>query len=193
MNDLYKKIKNMNNFKIVAFSGSLRKDSFNKQILNITANKISSLGIDIKVLDLNAYNIPLYSQDIEDQGMPLKTQEFKKEIHAANAILIASPEYNGSYSGVLKNAIDWASRKLDPNEGMYAAFAKKPVGLLSASPGGLGGIRGIIHLKTLLLDLQAIVMPEYTTISEAHKMDEAKSSKLENFAINYVEFCKKLV
>ncbi|WP_039459353.1 NADPH-dependent FMN reductase [Candidatus Jidaibacter acanthamoebae] len=183
----------MGNLRIVAFAGSLRKESYNKKILEIIAEKVAGYDVEIKILDLNDYEIPLFNQDIEDEGMPLKTKEFKKEIHNANAILIASPEYNGSFSGVLKNVIDWVSRKLNPNESMYEAFAKKPVGLVAASPGGLGGIRGIIQLRGVMFDLKAAVMPEYASISEAYNIDETKIAKLEAFGGNYIEFCKKLI
>ncbi len=181
----------MEKLRIVAFAGSLRKESYNKKILEITAKKISSLDVGIKILDLNNYEMPIYNQDIEDKGMPLKTQEFKREIHSANAILISSPEYNGSFSGALKNAIDWASRKLDPNEATYEAFTNKGVGLISASPSGLGGIRGIMQLREVMTNLGSIVMPESVSIPSAFEISQDKISKLEAFAENYVNFCKR--
>jgi len=180
--------------KVVAFAGSLKKNSCNKFILNIIYNKIQVNNVDITMIDLARYDFPNFNQDVEDtSGMPPKVQEFKRAIHAANAIIIASPEYNGSFSGILKNAMDWASRKLDPSEGFTASFRGKPVGIVSASPGRLGGLRGLYHLRDLLINLGCIVMPEMLAIEEAQDINAEKEAKLEAFAMNFVHFGQKLI
>jgi NAD(P)H-dependent FMN reductase len=183
-----------NQLKIIAFAGSLRKDSYNKRILQIVTQKIASMNVNITILDLNDYDFPLFNQDLEaEPGMPLKVRNFKQAIHSANSIIIASPEYNGSITGVLKNAIDWASRKVDPKEETYEAFARKPVGIISASPGYYGGLRGVMHLRDVMMTLGSVVMPENISIPGAHEINDGKIFRLETFAENFINFAKKFL
>jgi chromate reductase len=139
--------------KILAFAGSLRKDSYNKALIR-TALEVAPKNAIIEVYDLEG--LPLFNQDLENQ-LPAKVIEFKAKIKDADALLIATPEYNYSVSGVLKNAIDWASRpRTDtPLEG-------KPVAIMSASVGKLGGARAQYHLRQtfVFLNMHPINRPE---------------------------------
>ena len=124
--------------KVLGFAGSLRQGSYNKALLRSAADLVSD-DMQLEIFDLEG--IPPFNQDIE-QNMPDKVKEFKTKIREADAILIATPEYNFSVPGVLKNAIDWASRPYGDNP-----FDGKPVAIMSASPGMLGGANAQFHLR----------------------------------------------
>jgi chromate reductase len=127
-----------NKLKILGFAGSLRAGSYNKALLRAAIDLLPE-DVTLEIFDL--IGIPAFNQDIE-MDMPTKVKEFKSKIRKADAILIATPEYNYSVPGVLKNAIDWASRPYGDN-----SFDGKPVALMSASPGMLGGVRAQYHLR----------------------------------------------
>jgi chromate reductase len=152
--------------KILGFAGSLRKGSYNKAILR-AAVELLPKDATLEIFDLEG--IPPFNQDLEKR-MPLKVREFKAKIKAADAILIASPEYNYSVSGVLKNAIDWASRPYGGN-----AFKGKPVAVMSASIGMLGGARAQYHLRQsfVFLDMYPVNKPEVMVTYAGDKVDNA--------------------
>lgn len=127
-----------NVIKILGFAGSLRRGSYNKAILR-EAKKSAPQGMEIEIFDLEG--IPPYNQDL-DNDMPARVKEFKSKIRKSDAILIATPEYNYSMPGVLKNAIDWASRPPGDN-----AFDGKPAAIMSASIGMIAGARAQYHLR----------------------------------------------
>jgi len=138
---------------ILAFSGSLRKGSYNKMLLR-TAVDLAPEEATIEVFDLE--EIPPFNQDFE-QSPPGRVKDFKAKIKAADAILIVTPEYNYSVPGVLKNAIDWCSRPVGDN-----SWEGKPVAIMSASTGMLGGARAQYHLRQIFvtLDMRPINKPE---------------------------------
>lgn len=150
---------------ILGFAGSLRKDSYNKALLRAAAELLPE-NARLEVFDLDG--IPLYNQDLE-KDMPVIVKEFKSRIRAADAILIATPEYNYSMPGVLKNAIDWASRPPGDN-----SFEGKPLALMSASTGMLGGARAQYHLRQVFvtLNMQAVNRPEVLVSFAPKKIDE---------------------
>lgn len=153
--------------KILAFAGSTRSGSLNKQLVKIAAAGAIAAGADVTYIDLRDYQMPLYDADLEEQeGMPENARRFKDLMLAHQGLLIASPEYNTSYSAVLKNAIDWASRPY-PGEGMLAAFNGKVAAIMSTSPGGSGGLRGLVNLRSLLSNINVLVLPEQKTIPNA--------------------------
>jgi len=130
--------------RVLGFAGSLRKDSYNKMLLN-AAVELKPDNVELETFDLEG--IPLFNQDQEEQP-PKRVKEFKEKIKAADAILIVTPEYNYSVPGVLKNAIDWASRPYGDN-----VFDEKPVAVMSSSEGMLGGARAQYHLRQTLISL----------------------------------------
>ena len=152
--------------KVLAFAGSLRKGSYNKALVR-AAVEVKPDSVDIEVFDLEG--IPPYNFDLEQQ-MPQKVVEFKDKIRAADALLIATPEYNFSVSGVLKNAIDWASR---PKEGN--PLEGKPVAIMSASTGRLGGARAQYHLRQsfVFLNMHPVNQPEVMLASAKDNVDAA--------------------
>src|SRR3990172_4966208 len=138
---------------ILGFAGSLRKGSYNKALLRAAAELVPKDTV-MEVFDLEG--IPPFNQDLE-QSVPIKVKEFKAKIKSADAILIATPEHNYSIPGVLKNAIDWASRPYGDN-----SFEGKPAAIMSASVGLLGGARAQYHLRQacVFLDMHPINRPE---------------------------------
>jgi len=134
---------------ILGFAGSLREDSYNKALLR-AAVALAPEGVQIEIFDLEG--IPPFNQDLEEKP-PGKVKEFKALIRAADALLIASPEYNYGAPGILKNAIDWASRPYGDN-----VFDGKPVALMSASPGMLGGARAQYQIRQTLVALNMFVL-----------------------------------
>ena len=139
--------------KILGFVGSLRKGSYNKALMRAAVELVPE-DATIEVFDLEG--IPPFNQDLESQP-PQIVKEFKAKIREADALLIASPEYNYSVPGVLKNAIDWASRPYGDN-----AFEGKPVAIMSASVGSLGGARAQYHLRQsfIFLEMYPLNRPE---------------------------------
>jgi chromate reductase len=141
------KMENNGKIRVIAFAGSLRKDSFNKALVN-TAKEYAPEGVEVEVIDLKG--IPLYDQD-EERNMPPAVAAFKSKIKGADAILIATPEYNRSIPGVLKNAIDWASRPYGQN-----SFDDKPVATIGATGGQLiGTFAAQAHLRQIFSFLNA--------------------------------------
>jgi len=155
----------MEQIKVLAFAGSLRKASYNKALIR-AAVEVAPPNILIEVFDLEG--IPIYNADLENTPQPRVT-EFKNKIREADALLIASPEYNYSIPGVLKNAIDCASRPVigNPLEG-------KPVAIMSASTGRFGGARAQYHLRQtfVFLNMHPINRPEVMLSDATHNVDE---------------------
>lgn len=137
---------------ILGFAGSLRKGSFNRALLH-AARDLSPEGMRIAVIDLDG--IPLYNADLDtDELRPEPVEQLKRRIDKADGLLVATPEYNHGMSGVLKNAIDWASRP-----GLESVLAGKPVAIMGASPGAIGTARAQQALKLTLLSTLSKVMP----------------------------------
>jgi len=151
-------------FKILTFAGSLRKASYNKALVR-AAIEVAPENVEMEVFDLEG--IPPFNQDLE-KTPPEKVKEFKEKIRSADALLIATPEYNYSIPGVLKNALDWASRPYQDN-----ALASKPVAIMSASTGLFGGARAQYHLRQsfVRLDMYPINLPEVMLPSAAQNVD----------------------
>lgn len=155
--------------KILAFAGSTRRDSYNKKLVKIAAEGARTAGAEVTYVDLRDYPMPLFDEDLEAQeGIHPNARKFKELMLAHQGLLIASPEYNSSISGVLKNVIDWASRP-EPGEPMLACFVNKVAAIMSISPGGLGGIRGLVHLRSILGNISVIVLPDQVTIPKAYE------------------------
>lgn len=153
--------------RILGFAGSTRADSLNKKLVRIALAGAADAGARTTFLDLAEYRMPVYDGDEEARhGLPDAARALKEQVKAHDAILVASPEYNGSLTALLKNALDWISRKED-GEGALAAYDGKVAGLLSASPGGLGGLRGLAHLRQILSGIRVLVIPDQYALARA--------------------------
>ncbi|MGE3109215.1 MAG: NADPH-dependent FMN reductase [Phycisphaerales bacterium] len=155
--------------RILAFAGSTRVESFNKKLVAIAAAGARGAGAEVTVIDLRDYPLPLFDEDLEKaHGLPENGRKLKDLFLAHQGLMISSPEYNSSISAVLKNSIDWVSRPAS-NEAPLGCFAEKVAVLMAASPGALGGLRGLVTLRSLLGNIKVTVLPDQTAISSAHE------------------------
>ncbi|HEV2968630.1 MAG TPA: NAD(P)H-dependent oxidoreductase [Pirellulales bacterium] len=155
--------------KILAFAGSTRAASFNKKLVRIAADEAREAGADVTLIDLRDYPLPLFDGDLEaNDGLPTNARALKDIFLAHNGLMISAPEYNSSITAVLKNTIDWVSRPV-PNEASLACFANKLAVLMSASPGALGGLRGLVHVRAILGNIGVWVLPDQVAVMKAHE------------------------
>jgi chromate reductase, NAD(P)H dehydrogenase (quinone) len=186
--------------KLIALSGSARRGSLNRAVLATAAIAASSAGAEITLVDLNDYELPLFNQDFEDaDGLPEAAKRLKSLLRNADGFILASPEHNSTYSALLKNTIDWCSRAESDDEPPLVAFAGKSAVLLAASPGPLGGLRGLFALRELLQNLRVTVHPEILAVRSAHEVitggavtDAKWTKKIGDLVKDYVAFAGKL-
>lgn len=153
--------------KVLAFAGATRTESWNKKLIRVAVRAAEQGGGEVTLIDLRDYPMPLYDGDLErTEGLPHKARELKALMVATDAFLLSCPEYNSSISGVLKNTIDWISRP-QPDETRYIAFKGKVAGLLSASPGNLGGVRGLLTVRQVLTTVGVLVLPTQFALAHA--------------------------
>ncbi|MSP79859.1 MAG: NADPH-dependent oxidoreductase [Rhodospirillales bacterium] len=176
--------------KILAFAASLRKDSFNRKLVRLAADVAKSAGAEIDFAEFREFDMPLYDFDLQQSGgMPKGTQEMARRITAADGMIIASPEYNFSMPGTLKNAIDWLSR-------MTPVPLRGKMGFLcAASPSLVGGHRGLWALRPPLEGLGVFIYPDHFALAAANAAfddggklkDAALATMLENQVKGYVK------
>lgn len=155
--------------KILAFSGSARSGSFNQKLVEIAALGARQADAEVTVVNLADYPMPIYNQDLEKaEGLPPQAKALKALFAEHDGFLIASPEYNSAFSPLLKNSLDWISRR-ETGETYQVAFRNKVAVIMAASPGSLGGLRGLVSLRMLLSNLGIIVLPEQLAVPMADK------------------------
>ncbi len=163
--------------KFLVFAGSTRTQSFNRRLAAVAAHMARDAGAEVTLLELTDFDIPLYNADLETVGTPADVIRLKEVLDAHPAWVICSPEYNGSYTGLLKNTIDWASSPVaghaEWSDGTRP-FAGKVVGMLSASNGALGGLRSQSHLAPLLLNLECWLAPRHFALPRAASAFDAQ-------------------
>jgi chromate reductase, NAD(P)H dehydrogenase (quinone) len=170
---------------ILIFAGSTRAQSLNRKLAHEAARLVRETGSRSTLIELQDLNIPLYNADLEARGTPRDVIHLKEFMHSHAGWIIVSPEYNGSYTALLKNTIDWASSpakvglecSIDEAENWKSGlkpFAGKVVGMLSASPGALGGLRSLEHLAPLLRNLQCWLTPQQFALGHANDAFDAK-------------------
>ncbi len=162
--------------KILAFAGSARRESVNQRLVEAAA-KLTD--VDVTVISLSDYPLPLYDGDLESaEGMPGKAKELKALMGAHHGFLLACLEYNGSITPLLKNVIDWCSRPATEDEPPLVSYRGKVAGLLGASPGGLGGLRGLCHVRGILGNIGVTVVPNQHALGGAYEaFDESGALK----------------
>lgn len=186
--------------KILAFAGSLRENSYNLRVLKAAIAGAENAGAEVTLIDLKDYPMPIYNEDEHKaRGFDTNALRFQQVLSAHDGLLLASPEYNGSLPGGLKNAIDWASRTSDQFK-MGEVFKGKVAAIMTASPGSFGGIRCLAHLRAVLSILGINVLPSEIAVSFAGKMfegesetmtDEKMKNLLEELGAALVEMLKK--
>ncbi len=187
--------------KILAFAGSAREASYNKLLVKVAAAGAMAAGAEVTYLDLRDLPLPLFDEDLEaKEGIPENARKLKELMVAHDGFLIASPEYNSSITALLKNAIDWVSRPA-PGEPGLVAFSGKVAVIMSASPGGLGGLRGLVHLRSILGNINVFVLPDQKAISQAFEAfnadgtmkDSKQQESIENLGAKLSNVLSKLI
>jgi len=159
--------------KILAFAGSAREDSLNKKLARVGTEALRAAGAQAMFIDLRDYALPLYDGDLEAaRGVPGNALELKRLFREHDGLLIVSPENNGSVSALLKNTLDWISRP-HAGESGTVPFQGKVAALMAASPGALGGLRGLVHVRAILQSLGVLVLAEQFALSRAHEAFDA--------------------
>ena len=156
--------------KILIFAGSTRQQSFNRRLARVAAEMAQSSGAQATLLELGELDIPMYNADLEALGTPADVRRLKQLMWEHPAWIVCTPEYNGSYTALLKNTIDWASSpgKGNPDgQDGGKSFRGKVVGMLSASPGALGGLRSQSHLAPLLINAECWLAPKAFALGSA--------------------------
>lgn len=155
--------------RILAFAGSARLASWNKKLLAIAVAGARATGMEVTALDVRDYPLPLYDAELEEsQGLLENVQKLKALMLTHQGFLIASPEYNSAITPLLKNLIDWTSRP-SPGEAGLACYTGKTALVLSASPGALGGLRGLVHLRMILGNIGVLILPGTISIVKANE------------------------
>ncbi len=153
--------------KLLAFAGSTRNGSFNQAILDVAVEGAREAGAEVTLISLADYEMPIFNEDYEsEQGIHDNAKAFKELLKSHDGFLIATPEYNSSYPALLKNVIDWASR-MEEGEKPLEAYKGKVAGIMAASPGGLGGMRAMAALRTLLENIGTMVLPNQRSVAKA--------------------------
>jgi NAD(P)H-dependent FMN reductase len=159
--------------RILAFAGSLRTDSFNKKMVKVAAEGAKNAGALVEYIDLRDFPLPIFDEDLERaEGLPANALKLKELFKSHHGLLIACPEYNSSVTAVFKNTIDWVSRPV-PGEAPLAGFAGKAAAIMSASPGQLGGIRGLVTVRMILGNIRITVLPDQLAIPKVHEAMDA--------------------
>lgn len=172
--------------KILAFAGSLRERAYSKRIVKTAMKGAENAGAEVTFIDLRDYPMPIYDgDDHEKNGFSESALAFQRILNEHNGFLIASPEYNGSLSGALKNAIDWASRASGEFK-MGEVFRGKVAAIMTESPGAFGGIRCLGHLRGILSILQVNVLPSEIAVSKVHEMFEGDGEEMTDAKMRHI-------
>lgn len=156
--------------RLLIFAGSTRQQSFNRKLAKVTAAMAREAGAEVTHIELADFDVPMYNADLEARGTPADVVRLKQLGHEHPAWIICAPEYNGSYPALLKNTLDWISSPIKSDPAWSDGFKStrgKVVGILSASPGALGGLRSQSHLAPLLLNLRFWVAPSNHALARA--------------------------
>lgn len=179
--------------RLLSFAASLRRASVNKRLLAVVEASARAAGAEVDHADFAEFDMPLYNGDVQDEGFPEGAVALRDRILASDGIIIASPEYNYSIPGTLKNAIDWVSR-FRPQP-----WRDKHVLLTAASGSMVGGLRGLWHLRQPLSGLGAHVYPDMFGLAQAHKnltdagelADERLAGDLDRVVRGFVAFAQR--
>lgn len=154
--------------KILVVPGSARRDSLNRKLAAAATEIAVDLGARTDLVGPEDLDLPLFDQDLEDaSGLPAAARALKERFLAADGLLFVSPEYNSSITPLMKNVIDWVSRTEKEGEPPLAAYRGKAASLLAASPGALGGLRGLVHLRSILGNIGVFVTPTQFALGSA--------------------------
>lgn len=184
---------------VLCLAGSARKESWNKKLAKLASTMVKD--VECTYVDLADFPMPLFHEDEEaDSGMPEHAHRLKKLFIEHHGFLISAPEYNSSLTPLLKNSLDWISRSESKNESPLVAYSGKVAALVSASPGALGGLRGLVPLRMMLANIGVHLIPNQLAISSAHEAfspdgalkDQGKMQQLQGVVDLWVDTTKKI-
>jgi chromate reductase, NAD(P)H dehydrogenase (quinone) len=187
--------------RILAFAGTARTQSWNARLLPIAAQGAQSRGAEVTILDMRDYPMPLFDEDAESSGgMPEVAARFRRLLIEHDGFLIACPEYNSSITPLLKNAIDWASRSEKKGDPPLEAFRGKAAALMATSPGSLGGLRGLVTVRSILGNIGVHVLPTQVAVPSIHTLfddngnmtEDAMRTRLESLGSELADLTAKL-
>jgi NAD(P)H-dependent FMN reductase len=154
--------------RIAVLAGSVREGSYNRLLADLAAARLSAHGAHVTAVDLANYELPIYRHEIEAAGIPGAALALKRLFQDQDALFVTTPEYNGSISPLLKNALDWASRPTDAEVlTALSAYRGKAAAIASASISPFGGLRALAHLRQILGTVQMLVIPEQVMVPHA--------------------------
>ena len=153
--------------RLLAFAGSLRQGSYNRRLIHVLVEGARTAGAEVTLIELRDYSLPVYDGDIEAAGMPDAVRQLQALMASHDGLLISTPEYNGSMPALVKNTLDWISRPTDAGGSGVALFQDKVAGIVSASPGPLGGLRSLLVLRDALAKLGLLVVPQQVAVGQA--------------------------
>ncbi|GAB3336902.1 NADPH-dependent FMN reductase [Marilutibacter aestuarii] len=153
--------------RLLAFAGSLREASFNRRLIPVLAEGAEAAGATVTLVELRDFPLPVYDGDIEAAGMPGNVRRLQALLGEHDGLLVSTPEYNGSMPALVKNTLDWISRPLEDGRSGTTLFAGKVAGIVSASPGPLGGLRSLLVLRDALAKLGLLVVPQQVAVGLA--------------------------
>jgi NAD(P)H-dependent FMN reductase len=188
--------------KILAFAGSARRESFNRKLLAVAVEGARAAGAEVTVLDLADYPLPIFDADVEARdGLPEKAIRLKDHFLAHDGLLLACPEYNSSITPLMKNTIDWVSRPASRDEKPLSAYAGKVAALVATSPGAIGGLRGLVTVRSILGNLGVLVLPKQVAVPKAREafddegrlVDEKSRAAVESVGAGLAATIAKLV
>jgi NAD(P)H-dependent FMN reductase len=167
--------------KILFLAGSARAASLNKQLAKLASEIAAAQGASVTFIDLKDFEMPLYNADLEtEHGIPENAKKLKQIFVDHDGFFIASPEYNSSFSALLKNTLDWLSRPHMDNEAPLIAYQGKVAALGAVSPGALGGIRGLVPLRMLLGNIRVMVIPTQVAIASGRQAFDAQGKLIDS-------------
>jgi chromate reductase len=176
--------------KLLVFAGSTRLESWNRKLAKVVAHMAAASGAEVTHIELGDFDVPMYNADLEARGTPPDVMRLKQITYEHPAWIICTPEYNASYPALLKNTLDWISSPVKGDPVWHDDFRSsrgKVVGVLSASPGALGGLRSQSHLVPLLLNLHCWVSPKVFALSRAADAFDAQGQLATEAARTHVQ------
>jgi len=188
--------------KTLVFAGSTRTHSYNRRLAHVAADLARAAGAEVTHLELADFDIPLYNAELEARGTPADVLRLKEAMDSHPAWIVCSPEYNGSYTGLLKNTLDWCSRPnpADRARSGGAVYAGRAAAVVGSSPGALGGMRVLFHVRDVLGYLGMQVIPQQLAVGKAGEAvgadgrlrDAAQQGMLETLAAALVDTARRL-
>lgn len=193
----------MNKPRIVVMAGSRRREALSRRVAAACARALDAVGAEVERVELDDYPAPLYDGDLEAaSGLPEAIVRLQRVLHASDGVLVVNPEYNGSLTPLLKNTLDWCSRPnpADPERSGGKVYAGRAAAVVGSSPGALGGMRVLFHIRDVLGYLGMQVIPQQLAVGKAGEAvgdddrlrDAAQQEMLDKLAAALVDTARRL-